>query len=71
MDSTDLTVHESEDEDVYVSVEKHLEISKHGNRPQTPVSSFCFLFIYIYIVLCYAFLLYNNNFKERALQYDN
>ena len=71
MDSTDLTIHESEDEDVYVSVEKNIEITKHGNRQHTPVSSFCFFFFYIYIVLCFAFLLYNNNFKERALQYDN
>lgn len=30
MDSTDLTIHESEDEDVYDSVEKNIEITKHG-----------------------------------------
>ena len=47
MDSTDLTIHESEDEDVYVSVEKNIEITKHGNRQHTPVSSFCFFFTYI------------------------
>ena len=51
MDSTDLTIHESEDEDVYDSVEKNIEITKHGNRQHTPVSSFCF---FINIVLCFA-----------------
>ena len=43
MDSTDLTIRESEDEDVYASVEKNIEITKHGNCQQIPVSSFCFL----------------------------
>ena len=67
MDSTDLTIHESEDEVVYASVEKKIEITKHGNCQHIPVSSFsCF-----YIVLCFVLLLYNDNFKERASQYDN
>lgn len=35
MDSTDLTIHESEDEDVYDSVEKNIEITKH-EIPVTP-----------------------------------
>ena len=64
MDSTDLTIHESEDEVVYASVEK----TKHGNCQHIPVSSFCFL---LYTVLCFVLLLYNDNFKERASQYDN
>lgn len=43
MDFTDLTIHEAEDEDLYVNVEKNLEITKHGNCQHIPVSSFCFL----------------------------
>ena len=45
MDSTDLTIHESEDEVVYASVEKKIEITKHGNCQHIPVSSFSF-FLY-------------------------
>ena len=67
MDSTDLTIHESEDEDVYDSVEKNIEITKHGNCQHSPVPSFSFF----YIVLCFILFLYNENFKERASQYDN
>lgn len=59
MDSTDLTVHESEDEVVYASVEKNMEMTKHGNCQHIPVSSFCFF----YIVLCFVLLLYNDNLK--------
>ena len=67
MDSTDLTIRESEDEDVYASVEKNIEITKHGNCEQIPVSSFCFLLYCPVFVL----LLYNDNLKERASPYDN
>lgn len=67
MDSTDLTIHESEDEDFYDSVEKNIEIPKHGNCQHIPVPSFSFF----YIVLCFILFLYNENFKERASQYDN
>lgn len=42
MDSTDLTIHESEDEDFYDSVEKNIEITKHGNCQHSPVPSFSF-----------------------------
>ena len=54
MDSTDLTIHESEDEVVYASVEKKIEITKHGNCQHIPVSSFSFFFILSCVLSCYC-----------------
>lgn len=68
MESTDLTIHESEDEVIYASVEKNVEITKHGNCQHIPVFIHS---VFFYIVLCFVLLLYNDNLKERASQYDN